>query len=465
MSRPLALGRISAVLAGVAVVLVLTGTSGSLSGWTAASVSNGTNNAANASLAFAHSYPSGTCSLTARTSGTISCAGTPAPSSASTGSTLTAADSITNNGTLTAAQLVSDFRATSCAAQKLANTVTASDPMLPRYATTFGDTDPWGSAGAIGLSGGAYAADVTATNTGTLLGSSYALGTWFKVANGYSAGGPLMSLDTSPVDSSSTAASPMIWMDTSGKIRFRVSGTLGTSSSGVSAAAYNDGAWHLAVLSVAAVVVSTPTLYVDNAAGVSGLGLAALTGGNAYWHLGWADFTGVASPPASTLTGSLAGAFTTASTVSSASRTSLFGAASSSAYATLVQGLTSVANLWPLTDTGTTTYVGTMPVIGATSPCTMLDIGWATTSPAGTVVSAGTKLSAFADGTWHTVAAPAPAGTQTSTISLSRDATWNSYVLGLRLYVPFGHRVQAAPAGGTWTATFSWAASTAVVLG
>jgi hypothetical protein len=131
----------------------------------------------------------------------------------------------------------------------------------------------------------------------------------------------------------------------------------------------------------------------------------------------------------------------------------------------LVQGLTSVANLWPLTDTGTTTYVGTMPVIGATSPCTMLDIGWATTSPAGTVVSAGTKLSAFADGTWHTVAAPAPAGTQTSTISLSRDATWNSYVLGLRLYVPFGHRVQAAPAGGTWTATFSWAASTAVVLG
>jgi len=256
----------------------------------------------------------------------------------------------------------------------------------------------------------------------------------------------------------------MLWMDTAGKIRYRITGTLG-SASGVSAAAYNDGSWHLAVLSVAATIVSTPTLYVDNASGVSGLGLSALTGGNAYWHLGWADFTGVGSPPASTLTGSLAGAFATASTVSSASRTALFGAASSSAYATLVLALTSVAHLWPLTDSGTTTYAGSLPVIGATSPCTMLDIGWATTTPSGTVVASGTKLSTFADGTWHTVSAPAPAGTQTSTISLSRDATWNAYVLGLRLYVPFGHRVQAAPAGSNWSATFSWAGSAAVVLG
>src|SRR5690349_12034462 len=84
--------------------VVLSGTTGSLSGWTAASVSNGTNNAADASLAFAHSYPTGSCSLTARNSGTVTCAGSPAPAGASTGSTLTAADSITNNGTLTAAQ-------------------------------------------------------------------------------------------------------------------------------------------------------------------------------------------------------------------------------------------------------------------------------------------------------------------------------------------------------------------------
>jgi hypothetical protein len=458
-------GRVTALLAGSAVVLVLTGTSGSLSGWTAASVSNGTNNAANATLAFSHSYPTGSCSLTARTSGTVSCAGSPAPAAASTGSTLTAADSVSNDGTLTAAQLVSEFRATSCAPVQLANTKTATDPMLPRYATTFAGSDPWSGAGAIGFSGGGYAADVVATNTGSLLGSSYAIGVWFKVANGYASGGPLMSLDASPVDGSSAAGSPMIWMDTSGKVRYRITGTLGSSSSGVSASAYNDGSWHFAVLSVAATLVSTPTLYVDNASGVSSLGLSALTGGNAYWHLGWADFTGVASPPASTLTGSLAGAFVTGATVSSATRTSLYGSASSSAYATAVLALSGIAQYWPLTDAGTTTYAGSLPVIGATSPCTMLDIGWSTTSPAGTVISAGTKVSVFADGTWHSVSAPAPAGTQTSTISLSRDATWNAYIAGLRLYLPISHRIQAAPAGSNWSATFSWAGSGAVVLG
>src|SRR5689334_19802087 len=136
MTPPRNPGRLTALLVGVVVVLVLTGTSGSLSGWTAAQVNNGSNDAADASLAFSHSYPAGTCSLTARTAGTVSCSSSPAPGGASTGSTLTAADTITNNGTLRAAQLVSDFRAVSCAAQQLANTKTASDPMLPRSTTT-----------------------------------------------------------------------------------------------------------------------------------------------------------------------------------------------------------------------------------------------------------------------------------------------------------------------------------------
>ncbi|MFL6174286.1 MAG: hypothetical protein ACJ716_15460, partial [Marmoricola sp.] len=74
MPRRLRTGQVSAVLVVAIAVLVLTGTSGSLSGWTAASVNNGTNNAADASLAFSHSYPTGTCSVIARTAGTVTCA-------------------------------------------------------------------------------------------------------------------------------------------------------------------------------------------------------------------------------------------------------------------------------------------------------------------------------------------------------------------------------------------------------
>jgi hypothetical protein len=345
----------------------------------------------------------------------------------------------------------------------LANTKTAADPMLPRFDVAFGAADPWSSAQAVSFSGNGYAADVVATNTGTLLGSSYAIGVWFRVANGYSAGGPLMAMAASPVNGSSAASSPMIWMDTAGRIRFRVTGTLGTSASGVSASSYNDGAWHFAVLSVAAVLVSTPTLYVDGAAGVTGLGLAALTGGNAYWHLGWADFTGVAGAPAATLTGSLSGAFVASASVSSATRNALFASASANAYATAVQGLSGSTHLWPLGDNGTTTYTGSLPVIGATSPCTMVGLAWSTTAPAGTVAVAGTRLSTFADGTWHAAAAPAPAGSQSSTITLSRDATWNAYVAGLRLAFPLEHRIRTT--GSAWSRTFSWSGPDAVVIG
>jgi hypothetical protein len=457
--------RAGAAIAVLGAALLWAGTGTSLSGWTAASVANQTNNAANASLAFTHSYPtSTTCSVTARQSGSVTCTGTPSPAAQVTAGGVSAADSITNNGTLTAAQLVSDFRGVSCAPAKLVDSKTASDPMLPRFATGFRQTDPWGTSGSIAFSGGsAYGADVVATNTGSLLGGNYAIGIWFKVANGYTSGGALMSLDASAVDGTSAAGSPLLWMDTSGKIRFRVTGTLGTSSSGVSAAAYNDGNWHFAVLSVASAIVSTPTLYVDNASGVTTAGLTALTGGNAYWHLGWGDFTGVSAPTSTYLTGSLAGAFVVDTSMSSATRTSLFGSASASAYSTAVLALSLIDHLWMADDTGTTTYSGSLPTIGATSPCTMVDIGWATTSPAGTVVASGTKLSAFANGTFHTITAPAPGSTQTSTITLSRDATWNAYVSGLRLYLPLEHRVQAAT-GGIWLSTFSWASSSAVAI-
>ncbi len=454
---------LAAALLGIGGLCAGTGTS--LSGWTSAAVANQTNAAANASLAFTHTYPAGSCSATARGSGTVACNGAPLPSAAVTGGGVSAADTITNDGSLTAAQLVSEFRGTSCGPVRLANTKTAADPMLPRYATTFQQSDPWGTTGALTLGTGAYAADVVATNTATLLGSSYSMGVWFKVANGYAAGGPLMSLSVSPVDGSSTAGSPLLWMDTAGRIRFRVTGTLGTSSTGVSAAAYNDGAWHLAVFSVAQVIVSTPTLYVDGAAGVAGLGLAALAGGNAYWHLGWGDFSGVGSPPAATLAGSLAGAFTTTSTISSATRNTLFAAASGAAYSTLVQGLSGSTHLWMLNDSGTSTHAGSLPVIGATSPCTMVDIAWATTSPAGTVVTGGTRLSAFANGSWRAAAAPDPAAGQTSTITLSRDATWNAYLAGMRLYLPLEHRIQAAPAGGPWSRTFDWSGPSSVAIG
>jgi hypothetical protein len=457
------LSRSLGLLAAVGLGLVWSATGTTQSAWTTGIVTNSTNSGATGSLAFTHSYAATTCTLGARVSGSVSCTGSLAPTAAATAGGVSATDSITNGGTLAASQITSELRATSCAPVKLADSRTAADPMLPRYATSFGQTDPWGSTNAVALSGGsAYAADVAATSTASLLGSNYTVGVWFKVANGYSSGGALVGLASSPVDASSSAGSPLLWMDNSGKIRFSVSGTLGSVSSGVSASAYNDGSWHFAVLSVAAAVFSTPTLYVDNAAGVTSAGITALTYGNAYWHAGWGDFTGVPNAPTSAyLTGSLSGGFTTSSALSSATRTSLDGSATANAYSTAVLALSGIDHLWMFGDSGTTTYAGSLPVIGATSPCTMVDVAWTLAGPAGTVAAAGTKLSALASGTWHTVTAPGSAATQTSTVTASRDATWNAYVAGLRLYTPIEHRLSS---GSVWTATLSWTDSSAVFL-
>jgi hypothetical protein len=125
---------------------------------------------------------------------------------------------------------------------------------------------------------------------------------------------------------------------------------------------------------------------------------------------------------------------------------------------------------WKLGDTGTTTYTGAHPVIGSTSPCASVDIGWAFANPAGTGAAAGTRLSTFANGTWTTVPAPAAGGSQTATMTVSRDTGYNAYVAGLRLYPQFSWRVQANTTSVwnpavTWSQTFSWTDASSVIVG
>lgn len=433
------------------------------SSWTRASVTNQADKAGSGALAFSHTYGSTTCSAGPAETASRSCTGslTPATSPPSSG-TATAADSITDTGTIASSQLRQTVTVPSCAPVSLANSKTSADPMLPRYQTAFQQTDKWGTTDALGLSGTGYATDVAGTSTSSLLGASYSVGVWFKVANGYSQGGGLLSLSDSPSNSTAGASSPTLWMDNAGKINFRISGTLGTSSTGVSAAAYNDGNWHLAVLSVAALLVSTPTLYVDDAAGVSALGLSALTGSAAYWHLGWANFTGVTAPTSQYLQGALSGGFVRAASTSATERSTLFQATSAADYASKVLALSSISQLWMYGDSGTTTFTGTLPST-MTSPCSKIDVTFSFTGPAATIDSQ--TLSAVADGTPRVVAAPGPGTTQSLTISTARDTSYNTDIAGLHLYAPITFAVTTQPASNTWTLAFTWSDPTSVFLG
>lgn len=448
----------TAVAGLLAFALVTTGTR---SGWTAAAVANSVDSAVTGTLAFSHTYGTTNCAAGPAVAATVTCGQSVLPTGPTVASPgTTAADTITNSGTLGPTRLSQSVSLPSCATVQLANSRASTDPMLPRYATTFQTSGPtaWGAnTSAVTLDGTrGYAADIAGGTGGGLLGSTFAIGVWFKVPNGYTGGGGLLGLAASPTNGTSAAGLPALWLDSQGHVRFAVAGTLGTTATGVSAATYNDGNWHLAVLSVSTLVLSVPTLYVDSTS-VSAVGITLLTFATGYWHLGWDDFTGVANAPTSAyLNGSLSGAFVTAAAVNG---NTLYTQTSASAYATQLSGAT---YLWMLGDSGTATYGGSQPVIGSTSPCTMVDL--ALTVTGGTAV-AGASLSAWmAHGAYAQTAPAANGGTQTATAQTYRDSTYNSYVTGLYLYAPLRWTVTTTPAGSSWQLTFNWSTVAGLVV-
>ncbi|MGC4112631.1 MAG: hypothetical protein QM747_19835 [Nocardioides sp.] len=456
--RGLLAGSIAAVVALLGVVLV----SPTEASWTQAQVGNSTDSAASGGLAFTH-VGTATCSAGPAVASSTTCPGTVTPTSATSATAaVTGTDAITDNGTLPASRLSQKVQASSCAPVRYDNSKTATDPLLPRFATAFQQSDGWGTTTATSLSSGAYATDPIGVTGVSVLGSNWTIGIRFKVANGYTGGGGLISLAPSPSNATTGSGPLELWMDNTGKLRYQVVGTLGLgTTSGVSSAAYNDGRWHTAVLTMGSVLISGVFLYVDGVQATSSLGLSALTGVAAYWHLGWADAGSLTGAPSSAaITGSLSGAFVTAAASSLTNLTAVNNAASASAYSTAVLALSNVGNLWMLGDPGTTTYAGTLPATMAT-PCAQVDVAFGFTSPTASI--AQQSLAAFVAGGGGTVAAPGPGVTQTMTVSLTRDATWNGDVAGLHLYAPLTVTETTAPAS-TWSLAFTWPSAAGAFL-
>ncbi len=438
-----------------ALLIVFTLTSVTQSGWTAASVSNTADSTVTGALAFQH-VGTAACSAGPAASSTTSCVGTVAPTAATSGAgAVTGTDAITDNGTIATARLNQTVSAPSCAPVQLANAKSTADPMLARYSTAFQQTDKWGTTAAVSLSGSAYAADVSTASSAAPL----SIGVWFKTANGYPNGGGLISLATSPANAASAAPPAAVWMNAAGKISMYVKGNGAQTSTATTATAYNDGAWHLAVLSIAT-GNSAPSLYVD-AGSSSGNSINAAMGATGYWHLGWVDTTGLVGAPASaTLTGSLSGAFVTNSVLTPANVTTLNGASSAAAYKTLVLALAGILHLWMLDDSGTTTYSGTLPA-SMTAPCAQIDVAFSFTNPPASI--AMQTLAAFANGTANTVASPAPGTTQTMTIGVTRHAGYSTDIAGLHLYAPLT-ATEKVSSSSTWSLSFTWTGAQAVFL-
>ncbi|WP_341351124.1 LamG-like jellyroll fold domain-containing protein [Nocardioides convexus] len=234
------------------VALAAAGVPAAGAGWTAAQVANPTDTARTGRLTLTHTWGSSACAGTGPAD--AACSGAPLPSGASTAATQTQVDTLSN--TTPSGTYTQQVQVLSCAPARFTNAGTAADPMLPRYGVTRAAADPWGTSVAAGFDGSThYAADVVPTTTSLVAGGSYSIGLWFRAPAG-SGGGGLLSLNASPVASTSAGANPTLYLDAAGRVRVKLDGTpvlvlpvilVLASASGTD---LRDGRWHHVALTV-----------------------------------------------------------------------------------------------------------------------------------------------------------------------------------------------------------------------
>ncbi len=117
----------------------------------------------------------------------------------------------------------------------------------------------------------------------------YSQSIWFKVANGYSAGGGLLQFTNNQIGATSANYDHNVWMNTAGNILFGIYN--GSNPIIVSPNTYNDGKWHNATTTISS--SGTAKLYMDGSQVASS---TAFTGNNAtgeqYWRVGYTYLNG-----------------------------------------------------------------------------------------------------------------------------------------------------------------------------
>lgn len=370
-----------------------------------------------------------------------------------------------NLGTVPANRITQSYKLMSCAPVQLANNTAAANPMMPRFGTKLNGTagtagrpavnsHPLTGGGSITLNAGVvkrdYAASVATVSSPVVsLLNGASIGIWFKTTS--TAGGGLFSFDSSPtVPGVATGNNYLaLYMTAAGKLGFRTSTTGGT---GLSAASYNDGNWHFALVNITTVIgISAVNLYVDGGttAVASQLGITLTGLSSGYWFQGWSQAAGY-------FNGSL-------SSFAVMSRSQLNGAAmfnsgTQAAYDTIVAASAPTGS-WRNLDSGTTTFGGPYPVNGTTSPCShvFVDVLMNTGVPGfvklmSSLVTSPATSAAFAP----------PGGTFVGSMTLT-NASATSFDYGLQIYAPLTWTVSAGSTG-QWKAIMTWSSAASMFV-
>lgn len=438
---------------------------GTQAAWTSGVVTDQTNTAATAKLGVKHTYGASTCVNSVN--GNVDCPNPLIAGNVPTSGALSAVDTITNQGTGSSAGMTSSLKVTGCDPARLENVERSDHSMLIRGDTSMLETDKWGTGGggAIKLGGDPsdYAADATATPQGDL-DPTFTFGVWFRTpSSNYNRGGVLIALAESAITDLSTGGGTLIWLDNSGRVNTSIE-SYGSSRKVItsSATGYNNGGWHLAVVSLSS---DKLTLYMDGAKKGSASGLSPYADLTNYWHLGWGDFgTGSGRvttnlPAQSNFPGYLMGAFTMpGTTLSSSNVSSLYTANAASVYQSRLQAFPDLKNLWMLNDTGMVPYTG--------QPTGLSGDVCAGTSMSVNPDTSGGASAAKALSSLPTFPLPVPnsGASKTETLSLTRNGSFNDFTSGLHLLVPMTYSYGfATPSTWKLSLGFAPAASSTII--
>jgi hypothetical protein len=394
-----------------------------------------------------------------------------AANSATCGGTLAPSGTLPTTGTASQSTTVSDpgsltpsstaLSSATCGAVSLANSIRTTNPMLVRGTTlSYAQSGPLTNATALGLSGGStgtgYAAGVTSTTYSLLSTESEVI--WFKTTSQ----GNLIGFTNSSATNNLTNADRMIWVDASGKVVFGVATSVGLSEV-TSAAAYNNGSWHLAVGTLTTTGMS---LTVDGVTASSTLTVAAnaYTG---YWHVGWDSeaTSGFSDAPTTPyFSGTLSDAAILPA-LTMAQTTGLYAATSQAGWNSALNADGAV-DAWQLGDDGSTAYTGAIPNV-TPNLCGFADVTVATISGSSTRCAAPSSSSACgAPSSSLTLASlaatttlpanPSPGQSLALVITLARDATTTTAANPSATGLHITDTLAVITSNGAFSATLLW---------
>jgi hypothetical protein len=256
----------------------------------------------------------------------------------------------------------------SCGLAQAADTSTNADTAVAYGGITYQAAGPL-SGQAIGFSGASPWLGTVNQVAGPTTFTQLA---WFNTTTS----GSVLGFSNNQGVGSQSESDRMIWVDPTGHV---VAGVQAGSAQELTSRhrKYNNGAWHLVTVTLSS---TGYTLYVDGAVAATNTtaATASVTSAssyNGYWHLGWSGtVNGWSNPPTSAyFGGSLAGVAILPTALTATQVSALYSSASFSAYSSSVGNYSPTA-YWPMQDSGTAPYTGTVPSSGGAAGCPQVEV-------------------------------------------------------------------------------------------